>query len=598
MSHLNITGYMSENYWEQANRYLIRKMLICFFYEKIILPEVYNLNNYELNLDEQGISYTFSATPYWMEYLDIEINSIKKTKNGKNVNLDALLFILELKDKLIINEKVLPIYLDELIATLNSMTYKLQANKLNSKELAHANYQTVEASMNEGFPLMIANYGRHGFDSIDYFKYSPECAEKQQVLWIAVHKRKAKFSSISSISYQQLIESELSSQLIEKFREIIDENAVLNDDYYWMPVHQWQWREKISTRFTPDIAAKQIIFLGLGDDHYLAQQSVRTLYNVSHPEKCYVKTALSVINTGFIRTLSPISMELSPMACEWVDALIRQDPYFSEKGFRLIKEIATISYRDSRIEDVFNDEQHAEHPYKGMLSCLWRESIVDKIAENQKTITMASMLHIDKNGNAFLTELIQDSGLSVTEWINRYLDIYFSPLLHAFFCYDLIFMPHGENVILVLENNQPVHVFMKDLGEEIKFLNAKIEIPESLLRLSIKVDDDLKVDYIFNDVFNGIFRFLVPILNKAFLFSEQQFWGLVKKKIVNYQERYPEFADKYHRYNLFKPDIPLMCLNLMQLKNNSEIVDYDNRVQEMKTTQRLCNPLFLLKQEG
>lgn len=36
----------------------------------------------------------------------------------------------------------------------------------------------------------------------------------------------------------------------------------------------------------------------------------------------------------------------------------------------------------------------------------------------------------------------------------------------------------------------------------------------------------------------------------------------------------------------------------MQLKNNSEIVDYDNRVQEMKTTQRLCNPLFLLKQEG
>ncbi|OHT22510.1 hypothetical protein A3Q29_10290 [Providencia stuartii] len=83
MSHLNITGYMSESYWEQANRYLIRKMLICFFYEKIILPEVYNLNNYELNLDEQGISYTFSATPYWMEYLDIEINSIKKTKNGK-----------------------------------------------------------------------------------------------------------------------------------------------------------------------------------------------------------------------------------------------------------------------------------------------------------------------------------------------------------------------------------------------------------------------------------------------------------------------------------------------------------------------------------
>lgn len=585
---------MSENYWEQANRYLIRKMLICFFYEKIILPEVYNLNNYELNLDEQGISYTFSATPYWMEYLDIEINSIKKTKNGKNVNLDALLFILELKDKLIINEKVLPIYLDELIATLNSMTYKLQANKLNSKELAHANYQTVEASMNEGFPLMIANYGRHGFDSIDYFKYSPECAEKQQVLWIAVHKRKAKFSSISSISYQQLIESELSSQLIEKFREIIDKNAVLNDDYYWMPVHQWQWREKISTRFTPDIAAKQIIFLGVGEDNYLAQQSIRTLYNVSHPEKCYVKTALSVINTGFIRALSPSCMAVSPIICEWLDSLISQDAYFSEKGFRVIKEIATIGYRDSRIESVFNDERHAAHPYKGMLSCLWRESIVDKIAENQKIISMASLLHVDKNNDALIAELIKDSGLSVEEWMSRYLDIYFSPLLHAFFCYDLIFMPHGENVILVLEDNQPISIFMKDIGEEIKFLNAEIDIPENLSLLSIKIDDDIKPEYIFNDIFNGIFRFLPPLLSKSFPFTEQQFWELVARVIVNYQERYPEFADKYHRYDLFGPDIPLTDLNLMQLKNNSEIIDYDNRGQEMKTERKLRNPLFLL----
>lgn len=594
MSCLNITDYISESSWEQANRYLVRKMLNCFFYERVINPEMYSSNKYILNIDDKDVCYSFSATHYWIDHLDIDIDSIEKTKSGIDVNLDALSFILELKDKLIIDEKVLPIYLDEVIATLNSMAYKFQANKLSSKQLAHASYQTVEASMNEGFPLMFANNGRYGFDSTDYFKYAPECAEQQQVLWIAVHKRKAKFSSISSIDYQQLIASELSVQLIEKFRKIMDKHDVINDDYYWMPVHQWQWREKISTRFTPDIAVKEIIFLGVGEDNYLAQQSIRTLYNVSHPEKCYVKTALSVINSGFIRALSPSCMAVSPVICEWLDSLISQDAYFSEKGFRVIKEIATIGYRDSRIESVFDDERHAAHPYKGMLSCLWRESIVDKIAENQKIISMASLLHVDKNNDALIAELIKDSGLSVEEWMSRYLDIYFSPLLHAFFCYDLIFMPHGENVILVLEDNQPISIFMKDIGEEIKFLNAEIDIPENLSLLSIKIDDDLKPEYIFNDIFNGIFRFLPPLLSKSFSFTEQQFWELVASVIVNYQERYPEFADKYQRYDLFGPDIPLTDLNLMQLKNNSEIVDYDNRGQEMKTERKLRNPLFLL----
>ena len=32
----------------------------------------------------------------------------------------------------------------------------------------------------------------------------------------------------------------------------------------------------------------------------------------------------------------------------------------------------------------------------------------------------------------------------------RYLDAYLAPLLHCFYAHDLAFMPHGENVILVL----------------------------------------------------------------------------------------------------------------------------------------------------
>ena len=40
---------------------------------------------------------------------------------------------------------------------------------------------------------------------------------------------------------------------------------------------------------------------GEGDDEYLAQQSIRTFFNATDPEKHYVKTALSVLNMGFMR---------------------------------------------------------------------------------------------------------------------------------------------------------------------------------------------------------------------------------------------------------------------------------------------------------
>jgi siderophore synthetase component len=40
-----------------------------------------------------------------------------------------------------------------------------------------------------------------------------------------------------------------------------------------MPVHPWQWQNKLLTVFAPDIARQFLIYLGEGEDQYLAQQS-------------------------------------------------------------------------------------------------------------------------------------------------------------------------------------------------------------------------------------------------------------------------------------------------------------------------------------
>ena len=69
---------------------------------------------------------------------------------------------------------------------------------------------------------------------------------------------------------------------------------------------------------------------------------------------------------------------------------------------------------------------------------------------------MASLLHVDAEGKPLVAALIERSGLAPAEWLRRYFEAYLVPLLHCFYAYDLAFMPHGENVILVLEDGVPV----------------------------------------------------------------------------------------------------------------------------------------------
>lgn len=74
-------------------------------------------------------------------------------------------------------------------------------------------------------------------------------------------------------------------------------------------------------------------------------------------------------------------------------------------------------------------------------------------------------------------------------------------------------MPHGENLILVLEEHAVVGVFMKDIGEEAAIMDAARALPERVQRLRVEVPDSMKWLSIFTDVFDGIFRFVTQILS-------------------------------------------------------------------------------------
>ena len=291
-----------------------------------------------------------------------------------------------------------------------------------------------------------------------------------------------------------------------------------------------------------------------------------------------------------MRGLPVYYLGTAPEMAKWLENLLGNDIYLNKVRFSMLGEVASISY----INPYF--ENYGKHnPYNKMIASLWRESPVKYLEKGEKLLSMAALLHIDKNGNALVPELIKASNSSTDEWLKAYFTVYLTPLLHCFYQYDLVFMPHGENLILGLQNYVPVRSFMKDITEEAVILNPDVQLPKNIDRIYAEVPEDVKLLSIFIDVFDGFFRFLSGILVAQLQYDENRFWELVAESIYDYQQSQPHLETKFEQYDLFANDFELSCLNRLQLNNNKTMIDLDDPVALLQFQGRLTNPIAKFK---
>lgn len=583
-----LTGsHLTGDNWAQANRMLIRKAISEFAHEKLVTPVENGAGCYTLAVPGGEAHYQFRAERLALDHWNIDAASLLKQENGRPLTLDALQFIVEFNQQIGIPQALLATYMEEISSTLSSSVYKLQKQNPDAQALVHADFQTIEAAMTEGHPCFVANNGRIGFDARDYLAFAPEAAAPVQLIWVAVHQRNAHFSSLSTLSYEQLMRDELGAETLARFTEQLSARGLNADEYILMPVHPWQWQNKLLTVFAADIAQQDIVWLGEGDDRYQAQQSIRTFFNRSQPAKRYVKTALSVLNMGFMRGLSPYYMATTPAINEWLEQLVSRDAWLQRCDFRILREVAAVGYHNRYYEQAISGDS----AYKKMFAALWRDNPAARLQSGQRLMTMAALLHVDHHQQALLPALIADSGLPAKEWVARYLNCYLSPLLHCFYQHDLVFMPHGENLIVLLENNVPVSAYMKDIGEEIAVMDPDAQLPEKVSRLAVDVPDDLKLLSIFTDVFDCIFRFISAILHDAGTLSQDQFWQAVAQCVKEYQQAHPQLAAKFARFDMFTPAFTRSCLNRLQLANNQQMINLTDPAENLKFAGTLDNPI-------
>ncbi|QIJ62823.1 IucA/IucC family siderophore biosynthesis protein [Streptomyces sp. JB150] len=586
MSLADAVAHLSPERWEQANRLLIRKALAEFAHERLITPER-DGEEYVVRSDDGLTSYRFCAVRRALDHWQVDAASIARHRDGAELPLAALDFFVELKGALGLSDEILPVYLEEISSTLSGTCYKLTKEQIPSAELAGAGFQAIETGMTEGHPCFVANNGRLGFGIHEYLSYAPETASPVRLVWLAAHRSRAAFTAGVGIDYEDFFRQELGAETVERFHGVLRDKGLDPADYLLIPVHPWQWWNKLTVTFAAEVARQHLVCLGEGDDEYLAQQSIRTFFNTSHPEKHYVKTALSVINMGFMRGLSAAYMEATPAINDWLAQLIEGDPVLKSTGLTIIRERAAVGYRHLEYEKATDRYS----PYRKMLAALWRESPVSSLRDGESLATMASLLHVDHAGASFAGALIARSGLAPTEWLRRYLRAYYTPLLHSFYAYDLVFMPHGENVILVLRDGVVERAIYKDIAEEICVMDPDAVLPPEVQRIRAEVPEDKKLLSIFTDVFDCFFRFLAANLATEGILAEDDFWRTVAEVTREYQEATPELADKFAQYDMFAPEFALSCLNRLQLRNNRQMVDLADPSGALQLVGTLKNPI-------
>ena len=612
--------HLLSNALDQANRQLIAKAIREFSHERLLAVEPIPPQSEQPTHQSRSRWYQakfgsttieFQATSHALDHLSIPPDSLRFVDaTGKTAPLPMLPdLVTEASDVLQITPKFLHTYLEELQATLAARARVLErdlptARQLSGRDLPETltprlqadHLQFVEASMMDGHPGFVANSGRGGMSESDLRRWAPELAAAGAIVWLAAHRSCCICASSADVfpdaaSQSAFWEQQLGPTLWKQFTDAI---LTINGDpaeYVPIPVHEWQWEHRITTTFASDLAERKLLWIGESTDLYRPQQSLRTFFNHSRPTEPYVKTAIAVRNMGFLRGLSSNYMDSTPAINDWLQQTLGTSSEFAQNKVVFLREIATVGYTADVYHRSVARTSSSSNDHTKMLAGLWRESPIGFLESDELAVTLASVLHVDANANTLVREWIEQSGVQPQEWLRNLLDVYLWPVVHALASNNIVFMPHGENVILRLRNGLPVGSFFKDLGEEVAVVDKDQPIPTGLERIQADngdMDNAQRALSIHTDVLDGVLRHLAALMADHGLLTDTDFWAVVRECIEDYESSHPGTLD---RLPLFSQTFRLSCLNRLQLRNPLTMVNLGDQNSSLIYSGDLRNPL-------
>ncbi|MFD3578868.1 IucA/IucC family protein [Streptomyces sp. NPDC058644] len=479
---------------------------------------------------------------------------------------DPLRFLTRARRTLGIDGATLGHLIRELTVTL-SADARLDRTALTAAQLADLGYAELEGHQT-GHPWLVLNKGRIGFSASDTARWAPEARLSARLPWIAVHTDLAAYRGVSGLdTAERLYARELTPATRESFAGILRARGLDPHAYLYLPVHPWQWDDVVLPLFAPSVAAGTIVPLTTDSDLRLPQQSIRTFLNVSRPDRHTVKLPLSVLNTLVWRGLPTERTLAAPAVTAWMHALRDADPFLRDEcRVILLGEVASVTVA----HPLYDGLPEVPYQYKELLGAIWREPISRYLAPDERARTLASLLHTDPHGRAFVAELVERSRLTPEVWLRHLFSALLPPLLQFLYRYGTVFSPHGENAIVVFDDKDvPVRLAVKDFVDDVNVsaeaLPEHTSMPDDVRDVLLTERPDFLTQFIHSGLFVGVFRYLAPLCHEQLGVPESDFWSLVRAEILRHQARAPRLKERYEMFDLLAPRIERLCLNRNRL---------------------------------
>jgi len=565
--------------WEIVNRNLIVKAISELYYEEIFTDGIREVEegSYILELNED-ITYHFNA--FKSIWCDLVINA-DSLKRSDGLELDAARFFIETQHLTRMGDITLANFLEEMLHTLYSDQVLLQKS-ISVDEMYQLDSLGIEAYLN-GHPKLILNKGRIGWSPSDLLAFSPENSNAFRFYRVAIKKNLLTINCQKDQSIGAVIGADLSDQEIDALKEACIDKKIDFDSYYIIPIHPWQWENKIRIFFQNDINKGNIVFLSSTGDLYRPHISIRTFSNCSNRQLYDVKLPISILNTSCVRGIPAHYISIASEISEGVESILKQDQVLLEANTDCLKDVAAFSY----IAPEYCEIKDAPYRYKEFLGAIWRESSLTKLKQNEKCLMTGSLSYLDKNGNSLIGLLIEKSLLSIEHWLEQYFRKVVIPLYHLQSQYGIGLVAHGQNTLLKTKCGIPSGLIIKDFQGDLR-LNKNL--PAKTRRLfSISVlnkIDFLPSEHIIYDLITGHFVSVLRFISQALFIShhykEVNFYHLLGSVISDYESKYPTQSNVP---SLLTPNFHRVLLNKVRFE-----IGYQDSTQRPKP--QLGNPLM------
>lgn len=425
-------------------------------------------------------------------------------------------------------------------------------------------YDELEGDVNDGHPYHPSYKSRIGFTLHDNIAYSPDFKQRFRLLWLAVRREQALVSTVPGLDAPSFWRSELGERLYGRFEAQLSRRGEAVQDYAFLPVHPWQWRERVATGLYRELQDGTLLALGEGYDAYTAQQSIRTLSNRTDPRKPNVKLSLGIENTSSLRHLEPRHVRNGPIVSARIAAVIAGDDYLHrELGLIALQETIGVSLRYDTLPP------HVREQVGGSLGALWRQSVHTLLDEGEQAVPYTALTFVNASGLPLIDPWVRRYGAE--PWLRRTLETTLPPLLHLVYAHGVAVEAHAQNLVLLHRSGVPVRLAVRDFSGGVLFCKggeADPSLPETNRPAEVR-------DVVHNALFFMCLTELCYTLERHYAVSEATFWRLTAETIDAYQRRFPALRPAFAAYDMFSPTVEVALLAKRRLIGGLERRDHE-----------------------